>query len=730
SYTAPDGTVGTPYILARGEKLVVISDIKLEPVASTNPVGSPHTLTAIVTEDEAPLSGTTVTFKVLDGPNKGLIGTGMTNAGGKATFTYSGTVVGKDFIVATFVDSTGATQSSSVVSKEWVEIPELTLTATPKGCPPIQVVLSPNPIPGLEPSAVVTMDETITVPSGTPHGVYSCVVEFAVNGVVFAVQSITIMVPNPGKVEPPLVTGLLNAGETLEVEKKITVPGGGASPGSATYTLNADFDKGVLINVDHDVADQLQLDDTTKAFPFVWVAASGRGTIIKIDAVTGAIKGEYWSSPDGMARNPSRTTVDKNGSVWAGNRDEGGWVEAGAIAPGVPAVSNNMGSVVRIGLVENGQCKDRNGNGIIDTSTGLGDIRPWTNAGGVNSLGGVSTAADECVVNYTRVNEEATRHVSVDKSNDVWVGGLGSERAYDKLNGLTGAIVRQEPGIGCGGYGGLITKDGVIWSARDLLRWDTSLPLTDANSLCYNSSEGEPAWHDSYGLCIDSLGNVWNTALGGNQIRKFAPDGTLLGVFSHGNENAQGCAVDGNNQVWVAHSLFGATTVGHVLNDGTLVGVVPLPTSNGPTGVSVDAAGKVWVANINSNSVSRIDPNAGPLGCGGTGCGGGVHVGAVNLEVDLGPGASPYNYSDMTGSILVGAPTDGSWTVVHDSGKAGTDWGSISWNASTPGDSAIVVRVSSSADGVAFGPESVATNGGPIVAANNRYLKVTVFFKR
>ncbi|MBI4311894.1 MAG: hypothetical protein HY681_08935, partial [Chloroflexi bacterium] len=230
SYTAPDGSVGTPYILARGEKLVVISDIKLEPVASTNPVGSPHTLTAIVTEDEAPLSGTTVTFKVLDGPNKGLIGTGMTNAGGKAIFTYTGTVVGKDFIVATFVDSTGATQSSSVVSKECVEIPELTLTATPKGCAPLQVSLTPISIPGLEPGAVVTMDETITVPAGTPHGVYSCVVEFAVNGVVFAVQSITIMVPNPGKVEPPLVTGLLNAGETLEVEKKITVPGGGASP--------------------------------------------------------------------------------------------------------------------------------------------------------------------------------------------------------------------------------------------------------------------------------------------------------------------------------------------------------------------------------------------------------------------------------------------------------------------------------------------------------------------
>jgi len=123
--------------------------------------------------------------------------------------------------------------------------------------------------------------------------------------------------------------------------------------GSRTYTVDEDFDEGSLINVSHDaVPDQLQLLDQGEAFNFIWVAASSRGTIVKIDTETGAILGEYLSSPDFMGRNPSRTTVDANGNVWAGNRNE---------------ASGGQGSIVHIGLLENGQCVDRNGNGTIET---------------------------------------------------------------------------------------------------------------------------------------------------------------------------------------------------------------------------------------------------------------------------------------------------------------------------------------------------------------------------
>src|SRR5207245_1251518 len=48
NYTASDGTVGGPYILARGAS--VISNISLAPLTAENNVGEQHTVTATVTE--------------------------------------------------------------------------------------------------------------------------------------------------------------------------------------------------------------------------------------------------------------------------------------------------------------------------------------------------------------------------------------------------------------------------------------------------------------------------------------------------------------------------------------------------------------------------------------------------------------------------------------------------------------------------------------------------------
>lgn len=83
------------------------------------------------------------------------------------------------------------------------------------------------------------------------------------------------------------------------------------------YTSDADFDRGVLTDVNHDApnGDQLQLDRTNTFFPYVNVAASARGTMVRIDVDTGEIVGEWRSAPDGRGRNPSRTTVDRLGNT-------------------------------------------------------------------------------------------------------------------------------------------------------------------------------------------------------------------------------------------------------------------------------------------------------------------------------------------------------------------------------------------------------------------------------
>ncbi len=123
-FTAPDGTVGTPYILARGVE--VISDIDLTPATATNDIGTSHTVTATVTTDDpapgTPIVGTTVTFTVVAGPHTGTTGTTVTDSSGVATFSYTGTAAGTDTIEATFVDALGRTQRSNRVEKTWVAV--------------------------------------------------------------------------------------------------------------------------------------------------------------------------------------------------------------------------------------------------------------------------------------------------------------------------------------------------------------------------------------------------------------------------------------------------------------------------------------------------------------------------------------------------------------------------------------------------------------------------------
>jgi len=457
--------------------------------------------------------------------------------------------------------------------------------------------------------------------------------------------------------------------------------------GSVTYTNNSDFDNGSMVSVNHDdVADQLQLNNQSKAFDFIWIAASGRGTIVKINTQTGEILGEYWSAPDGRGRDPSRTTVDNNGNVWAGNRAES---------------SDNKGSAVRIGLDENCQCQDRNNNSKIDTSTGLGDIKPWPNTGGADSNGGVSTAQDECIINYIRTAATGARSIAVDVNNNVWIGGTGN-RMHEQYDGVNGQVIAGTLfGPGCGGYGALIDPNGILWSAHGgscLLRYDPVNKIAQTLPGLF-----------SYGLARDSQGNIWNSQWSYNQIYKFNSNGSLIGTFPSNGGSSRGVAVTSDDDVWIANS--GSNTVTRLSNAGILKATIPVGRT--PTGVAVDSAGKVWVTNYDSSNVMRIDPAAN----------------LVDLTVNLGAGAYPYDYSDMTGSTLIAPPNTGTWTAVYSSGQP-EKWRKISWTADTPSDSMLTVKAATSDDGTIFGPYVDVANGEPLDVPESEYIKVLVSFTR
>ncbi len=508
-----------------------------------------------------------------------------------------------------------------------------------------------------------------------------------------------------------------------------------------TWTLDADFDEGTLVNLNHDPNhDQIQLyDGDTKPFRFINVAASGRGTVVRIDTDTGEVVGEYKTAPapEGSQVNPSRTTVDKWGNVWTANRGH------------YPDAQGN--SAVKIGLVVGGTrcnkdgslnpdgdyvklepdkltyntCVDRDGDGLIRTSRKLGNILSWPDKGdGAGGAGGgdarVQDAEDECILVYQRLPDAPVpRHVSVDRENNVWVGGYPNQPStFYKLDGETGAFLDDfdASSIGCGGYGGTIVNNNFdqilghdyLWSASisesALLRYD---PVS-RTGMCIPVTA-------SYGIGVSNEGFIWNNMfLAPGTVAKIHPNGFQEAGFPvfTGGDLGRGLAVTPkDNNVWSANSASG--TVSRLDANGNLLTVIPV--GNTPTGVAVDKAGKVWVTNLGSDNTMRINPA----------------TNAVDLTVDLGAGAWPYNYSDMTGIIGLSHPPIGFWDVVYDGG-CNTLWNRISWssdeNPATNSAITVEIRSATTKEGLAAASFIKVENGADLSGMRGQFMEVRTSF--
>lgn len=105
--------------------------LTLTPLNGANIVGSTHTVTAAITgpgsgaalsrqsSAAANLSGVTVFFKVVSGPNVGLTGSAVTDINGVARFSYLGSNLGTDYVQASFVTLSGGISFSNMVQQPW-----------------------------------------------------------------------------------------------------------------------------------------------------------------------------------------------------------------------------------------------------------------------------------------------------------------------------------------------------------------------------------------------------------------------------------------------------------------------------------------------------------------------------------------------------------------------------------------------------------------------------------
>jgi hypothetical protein len=183
--------------------------------------------------------------------------------------------------------------------------------------------------------------------------------------------------------------------------------------------------------------------DVMSEFSYIWIANSTQGTVSKIDTVSTIEEGRFAVTND-LSMQSSRTSVNQYGDVAIGHR----------FSPRVTKVA---------ALPEN--CIDKNNNGMIDTSTGPNDVRPYLE--------------DECVLwsidlpykaNGTRAvaweggTIDPETCLNTTPNPRLWVGYGGNPLEVYRLDGETGAVLDHVQ-VGSAGfvYGGAVNAEGDFW---------------------------------------------------------------------------------------------------------------------------------------------------------------------------------------------------------------------------------------------------------------------------
>ncbi|NUS61254.1 MAG: hypothetical protein HOQ01_09930, partial [Lysobacter sp.] len=137
------------------------------------------------------------------------------------------------------------------------------------------------------------------------------------------------------------------------------------------------------------------------------------------------------------------------------------------------------------------------------------------------------------------------------------------------------------------------------------------------------------------GLAIDAAGNLYFADSGNRRVRRIAPNGTITTVAGNGNFTAtgdggqataaaigepSGLAIDKNGNLYfsdrrnnyirkvtsagVISTYAGNGTAGLTGNDGPAKSA----SLNGPDGIDVDAAGNLYIADVNNKMIRRVTP--------------------------------------------------------------------------------------------------------------------------
>lgn len=308
---------------------------------------------------------------------------------------------------------------------------------------------------------------------------------------------------------------------------------------------------------------------------------------------------------------------------------------------GSTGAANGSGSAASFNN-PNGVAVDAAGN-VYVADKGNNEIRKITPAGAVSTLSGTLTSGSS---NTSTIGVSALFNgptgVAADAVGNIYVADFGNNlirkiaptgavttlagsTKSGSTNGIgTSALFNGPAGVAVDALGNVYVAD----FANNLIREITpaGVVTTLAGSGKAGSANGSgtaASFNGPRSVAVDVIGNVYVADANNNLIRKIDPTGvvtTLAGSGAKGNASGSaatasfnypsGVAVDAAGNVYVADALNNLVrkiapdgTVSSLAGSGYLSIASPF---NGPVGVAVNAAGNVFVANDYGNLIQVV----------------------------------------------------------------------------------------------------------------------------
>lgn len=211
-------------------------------------------------------------------------------------------------------------------------------------------------------------------------------------------------------------------------------------------------------------------------------------------------------------------------------------------------------------------------------------------------------------ITYTLGGVPEPGFLAIDAAGNVWSTNRASEKspftALDSIVKLSpqGAILSGASGFTAGG---ITLPEGIAIDIDGSSLWVANTPSTVVKLSSSGAlAPGFPASSGSYpqGIAIDTGGNAWVSNSQGNNISEISTNGTLLksGITAANFTSPQGVAIDYNAFIYVVGQ--GSSSVLKLNATGTVANTAPGYTGAGlntPSGIALDNATRLWVANTN-----------------------------------------------------------------------------------------------------------------------------------